>query len=249
MRNRAARATVLAALAACASVALAGPVSAQLGGLIGKKSPASAVDVDKALSAGSDLLGYITLANDLGMQGADYLIAMYPDEKVGDIKKASAQAKELKAKRKDGKIDAEEIKSNEDVSAKLAALEKEDMWKGYKKENAANVKKANGKLGLMLLADGVAGTLVKPTTDNLQAALKEISKDPTKVAKADVIKGQISSLAAIAPSLPKQVESAKTVRSVCSKIAEAEKVKLGSDPPVEKVKDLASLQTAAKDIE
>ena len=244
------RTMIAAALVvAGATVAYAGPVFAQFGGLTGKKSSAPAVDVDKALSAGSDLLGYITLANDLGMQGADDIVAMYPDEKVAEIKKASAQYKELSAKRKDGKIDAEQTKLVEDATAKLATLQKEDAWKGYKKETAGNIKKANGKLGLMLLADGVAGSLVKPTTDNLQAALKEISKDPIKAGKADSIKGQISSLAAVAPSLPKQVESATTVRSVCSKIAEAEKVALGGDPSVDKIKDLASLQAVSKDLD
>lgn len=37
--------------------------------------------------------------------------------------------------------------------------------------------------------------------------------------------------------------------SVCSKIAEAEKVALGADPFVDEIKDLASLRAAAKEIE
>lgn len=226
----------------------AAPATAQFGGLVGKKSAAPAVDVDKALSAGSDLIGYITTANDLGMQGAGLMLAMYPDDRFPEIRKMSAQYNELSAKRKDGNLDAEQLKLSQSASAAIAEELKGDAWKGYKKENSANVGKAYGKLGLMVVADTLAGTLVKPTTDNLTAALEAVKKDPMKATQAGAIKSQLESLAAIAPALPKQIESAGTVRSICAKIAEAEKVKLPTDISADKIKDKATLVAAATEL-
>jgi len=87
-----------------------------IGGL-GKKS--GGVDVGQALTAGSDLIGYVTVATDLGNQAADLLVGMYPPEKVKDVAKLSQQIAELKGKAKDGNVDAEQLKLSEDRSAAL----------------------------------------------------------------------------------------------------------------------------------
>lgn len=219
---------------------------AQFGGLGGSKKTSN---VDGAIAAGTDLLGYITIATGLGNQAAGQLVDMYPPEKTEGIRKLAAQQAELKAKSKDGNIDADQMKVSTELQAEVAKLEKDEAWKGYKKEKAGNVSKAYSALGLMALADGVAGTKVKPTLDGLQAAAKDIGKDPMQAAKLQTINGQIASLTAIAPALPKQVESANAVRSICSKIATAEKVTLPTDVQAEKVKDLSTLKASATSIE
>ena len=105
--------------------------------------------------------------------------------------------------------------------------------------------RAYGKLGLMVLADGVAGTKIKPTVDGLQAALNQVSKDPTQAGKLESIKYQIATLTAVGAALPKQVSSANTVRSICSQISAAEKVPMPADLSADKVKDLPALKTAS----
>lgn len=236
---------VLAVLAlVCAS-----PAPAQFGGLVGKKSAAPAVDVDGALASGSELLGYVTLANDLGMQGAELLLEMYPDEKVAEIRKLTAQYRELSAKRKDGNIDAEQMKVSQDATARVAEALKGEDWKAYDRQKSANVGKAYGALGLMLLADAQAGLRVKPTVDSLKSAVEAVKSNPLKATQLGAVTGQLSALAAIVPALPKQVESATTVKSICSKIAEAEKIQLPAEVSAEKVKDKAALTAVAKDLD
>lgn len=231
------------------ALSAAAPAAAQLGGLLGKKSAGPAVDVDAAIGAGSELLAYVTLANDLGMQGADLLLEMYPDEKVGEIRKLSAQYRELRAKRKDGNLDAEQLKLSQDATARVAEALKGDEWKSYRREKAGNVRKAYGALGLMLVADAQAGARLQPTLDNLKAAAEAVKGNPAKAAQLGVIKGQIDGLTSIVPSLPKQIESATTVRSICSKVAEAEKVQLPSEVSADKVKDKATLTAVATELE
>lgn len=229
----------------------AAPVSAQgLGGFLKKPAPASSgpkVDVGNALLAGASMIGFVTIATDQGMKAMDLMMEMFPPEKVAKVKLLNLQYKELAAKRKDGNIDAEQLKVASDAGQEMAAIQGD--WKTYKKEKSAVVTKANSRLGLMLGADAVAASAAPTTLASLQEAGKSLAGNPMQAGKAAQITAQVAILSAVVAQIPQQVKSFTTVRGIVSNIARAEKITLAPDVPADKVKDQASLSKQAKEIE
>jgi hypothetical protein len=232
------------------ALSLAGmDASAQLGGLFKSDKQKATSTSGDVMAAGVDLLAYIGLANDQGVQAANKVVEMYPPEKVESIKKLSAQYADMKAKKGSGNVDAEMLKVSSDLSAEMAKLGVGEEWKGYKKEKASVSASAYGRLGLMVLADGVAAGKIKPTVESLQTAAKEAAANPVGgVAKAGQIKDLISVLTEAGKSLPKQVESGNAVRTVLSNVAKAEKIKL-TEVKAADVADAKTMETSSKAID
>ena len=122
-----------------------------LGGFLKKSAApaasASKVDVGSALASGAEMIGFVTVATDQGMKAVDNLLEVFPAEKVAKVKKLSAQYAELSKKRKEGNIDAEQLKVASAAGDEMAALQGD--WQSYKKEKSSIVGKANGRLGLV----------------------------------------------------------------------------------------------------
>jgi len=234
------------ALLACAAV-----LPAQgLGGLLKKPAtPAasSSVDVGAALASGTAMIGFVTIATDQGMRGVNTMLDMFPPEKVAKIKKLSAQYAELSAKRKDGNIDAEQLKVASAAGDEMAALQGD--WKSYKKEKSSTVAKANSHLGLMLGADAIAVAAAPKTLTSLQEASKSLASNPMQAGKAAQVTAQIAVLTAVVQQVPQQTKSFTAVRSIITNIAKAEKISLAADPSPAKIKDTASLASSAKELD
>lgn len=236
------------ALIACASF-----LPAQgFGGLLKKKpaapaASASKVDVGSALASGAEMIGFVTVATDQGMKAVDNLLEVFPAEKVAKVKKLSAQYAELSKKRKEGNIDAEQLKVASAAGDEMAALQGD--WKSYKKEKSSVVAKANGRLGLMLGADAIAASAAPKTLASLQEASKSLAADPLQAGKAAQVTAQISVLSAVVQQIPQQTKSFSTVRSIITNIAKAEKVSLAADLSPDKIKDKVSLTASAKELD
>ena len=233
---------------------LSGVASAEIGALLKgsatSESKGSPVDLDKTLRQGRDLLTLITLATDLGVDAGQHLAAVYPPEKVEQIQKLSAKYNELKAKRGSGDVDAEQLKLASDISAETAKLELESNWSRDQKKTAREVRKAHAKLGVMLIADGLAAIQIPPTVDALKNAISQVTKNPLSgMAKAAQIKKQITVLIAVPGAAASQVQSAKAVRRTCARIAEAEKFSLGADPSADSIKNVAELKAKVTDLD
>ncbi len=229
------------------------PLSAQgLGGLFKKSEPTSTtpsspkVDVGEALLAGASMIGFVTIATDQGMKAMDLMMEVFPPEKVEKVKLLNLQYKELAAKRKDGNIDAEQLKVASDAGQEMAAIQGD--WKSYKKEKSAIVTKANSHLGLMLGADAVAALAAPKTLASLQEAANSLASNPLQFSKAAKITAQVAVLAAVVAQIPQQTKSFTTVRGIVTNIAKAEKITLAPDVSPDKVKDKASLSATAKEI-
>lgn len=235
------------ALIACASF-----LPAQgLGGLLKKPAApaasASKVDVGAALASGAEMIGFVTVATDQGMKAVDNLLEVFPAEKVAKVKKLSAQYAELSKKRKEGNIDAEQLKVASAAGDEMAALQGD--WQSYKKEKSSAVAKANGRLGLMLGADAIAASAAPKTLASLQEASKSLASDPLQAGKAAQVTAQISVLSAVVQQIPQQTKSFTTVRGIITNIAKAEKVSLAADLSPDKIKDNASLTASAKELD
>jgi hypothetical protein len=238
---------------AAITATLSGVAAAQIGGFLKSatsESKGSAVDFDKVVAQGQDLLVMITLATDLGVEAAEHLADVYPPEKVEQIRLLSAQYNELKTKRGSGNVDAEELKLASEIFAETAKLERENNWKKDRKDNAREVRKAYGKLGVMLIVDAVAGTQIPPTVDALKNAVSEIAKHPLSgVSKAAQIRKQIAVLIAVPGAAVSQVQSAKSVRRICTQIAKAEKFSLGADPPADSIKNVTDVKNSTRNLD
>ena len=236
---------------ACALFLISGMAFAQFGGLLGKKNSDGGnepkVDVNAAMAQGSDMIGYLTIATDQGVMAVETLLEMYPPEKVEKIKKMSMQYNEAKAKRQDGNIDAEQFRMAGDIGKEMSAMEGD--WQTYKKEKAQTVRKADSRLGLMLLADGLAATKAPDTINALQNAIKSIGSNPMNAGNAGKLKKMVSILTVVTTELPNQVGSYKTVRKITKSIAEAEKVQLPADPPANSVKDKQAIQSKSSELD
>jgi len=207
------------------------------------------VDVDKVLRQGKDLLAMITLASDLGVDAAQHLMTLYPPEKVERLRILSARYNELKANRGSGDVDAEQLKVESEISAEIEKLALENDWKRNQKENAGAVRAAHAKLGLMLIADGLAAIQIPPAVDSLTKAINQVTKNPLAgMGKVPQIQRQIAVLSAVPGAAVIQVRSAKTVRGTCARIAEAEKFSLGADPPADSIKNVAELREKVTDL-
>jgi hypothetical protein len=233
---------------------LSGVASAQipafLKGSATSENKGSPVNLDKTLRQGQDLLAMITLATDLGVDAGQHLAAVYPPEKVELIQKLSAKYNELKAKRGSGDVDAEQLKLASDISAETAKLELESNGSRDQKKTAREVRKAHAKLGVMLIADGLAAIQIPPTVDALKNAISQVTKNPLSgMAKAAQIQKQITVLIAVPGAAASQVQSAKSVRKTCARIAEAEKFSLGADPSADSIKNVAELKAKVTDLD
>lgn len=243
----------VAVMAAIAGT-LSGGASADIGAFLKKgassESKGSPVDLDKTLRQGQDLLAMITLATDLGVDAAQHLAAVYPPEKVEQIRVLSARYNELKAKRGSGDVDAEQLKVASDITAETAKLELESNWNGDQKKTAREVRKAYTRLGVMLIADGLAAIQIPPTVDALKNAINQVTKNPLSgVAKAGQIQKQITVLIAVPGAAASQVQSARSIRRTCTRIAEAEKFSLGADPSADSIKNVAEVRATVSDID
>jgi hypothetical protein len=227
---------------------------AQLGGLL-KKNPLDGLvkknngttDATAVLTQGQDLLGYVTLATDNGVQAAVDLAAVFPPEKIQKIADLAAKYNEMKSHRVDKNIDAESMKVASQIDAEMAQLDSEGQ--SYIKEKSAAVKNADARIALVILADGLAGTKAPETAKALQSAAQNLKSDPTQVSNAKRMLAMASMLITVGDEASKQASSLKTVRGITKRIADAEKIQLAADPSPDKVKDQVTLKSAAKELD
>jgi hypothetical protein len=165
-------------------------------------------------------------------------------QKVADL---AAKYNELKAKRSDQNIDAESIQVASQVAAEMAQFDSD--WQAYLKEKSATVKKADARLALAILADGLAATKAPDTAKALQSAAQGLKADPTQVSKMNRMLSMATLLVTVGKEAPQQVNSFRTVRGITKRIAEAEHVQLASDPSPDKVRDNVALETSTKELE
>jgi hypothetical protein len=220
-------------------------VSAQLGGLLKKNKGAG--DVTAVMTQGQDLASYVTIATDNGVKAVEALASVFPPDKVQKVADLAAKYNELKAKRSDQNIDAESIQVASQVAAEMAQLDSD--WQAYLKEKSATVKKADARLALAILADGLAATKAPDTAKALQSAAQGLKGDPTQVSKMNRMLSMATLLVTVGKEAPQQVTSFRTVRGITKRIAEAEHVQLASDPSPDKVKDSVALETSTKELE
>jgi hypothetical protein len=215
--------------------------SAQLGGLL-KKAPSSKTGTDTAavMAQGQDLLAYVTIATDYGVEAVDAITSVFPPEKVQKIKDLAAKYNELKAKRGDQNIDAESVQVASQIAAEMAKLDSE--WQIHLKEKSAAVRSADARLALVILADGLAATKAPETAKAMQSAAQDLKSDPTQVSKMNRLLSMAMVLATVGKEAPQQVNSFRTVRGITKKIAEAEKIQLAADPSPDSVKDTTALK-------
>lgn len=222
-----------------------------IGGLLKKPAPSTSapakVDVGGALLAGATMIGFVTIATDQGMKAVETMLEVFPPEKVEKVKLLNLQYKELSAKRKDGNIDADQLKVASNAGEEMAAIQGD--WKSYKKEKAQVVTKANSRLGLMLGADAIAASTAPTTLASLKAAGESLASNPLQAGKAAQIAAQVAVLSAVVAQIPQQTKSFGTVRGIINNIAKAEKLTLAADVPTDKVKDQASLSASAKELD
>lgn len=221
--------------------------SAQLGGLLKKvNGNKSGTDVTAVMAQGQDLLAYVTIATDNGIKAVEALASVFPPEKVQKVADLAAKYNELKAKRSDQNIDSESIQVASQIAAEMAQLDSE--WQAHVKEKCAAVKKADARLALVILADGLAATKAPETAKAMQKAAEDLKSDPTQISKMNRMLAMAAVLATVGKEAPKQATSYKTVRGITKRIADAEKVQLASDPSPDKVKDKMALDTSTKEL-
>lgn len=221
--------------------------TAQLGGLTkritgGKGSS----DVSAMMTQGQDMLSYVTIANDNGVKAVEALASVFPPDKLQKVADLAAKYNELKAKRSDQNIDAESIHLSSEIASEMAKLDSD--WQTHLTEKSAAVKKADARLALAILADGLAATKAPDTVKALQGAAQDLKSDPTQVSAINRMLSMATVLAIVGKEAPQQVKSYTTVRAIAKRIAEAEKVQLAPDPSPDKVKDTVSLETATKEL-
>ena len=221
--------------------------SAQLGGLLKKVTGnKSGTDVTAVMAQGQDLLMYVTIATDNGIKAVEAIASVFPPEKVQKVADLAAKYNELKAKRGDQNIDAESIQVASQIAAEMAQFDSE--WQTHLKEKSAAVKKADARLALVILADGLAATKAPETAKAMQSAAQDLKSDPTQVSKMNRMLSMATVLATVGKEAPQQATSYKTVRGITKRIADAEKVQLASDPSPDKVKDKVALETSTKEL-
>jgi hypothetical protein len=174
------------------------------------------------------------------------LTSVFPPEKVQKLKDLAVKYNELKAKRGDQNIDAESIQVASQIAAETAQLESE--WQTYLKEKSAAVRKADARLALVILADGLAGTKAPETAKALQSAAQDLKSDPTQVSKMNHMLSIASVLVTVGKEAPQQVNSFRTVRGITKRIAEAEKIQLAPDPSPDCVKDKTVFASKSNEI-
>ena len=204
---------------------------------LGQKS-SNTPDVGQVLTQSTDLVKLITAATDQGVLAMDELGAAFPPEKVAAYKELSKKYHESQASRKDGNIDAEGAQIATDAAVEFAKLAQD--WQSYRKDGTDHVSKADRRLGLMLLGDGLAATTLPPVVKSIQSTIESLAHNPLQAGKVTQLQWFAQLFAAIGPKLPKQVDSFRTVRSISKNIATAEKMTIPPDPPADSLKDAAS---------
>src|SRR5207247_1212504 len=117
------------------------------------------------------------------------------------------------------------------------------------KEKSAAVKKADARLALVILADGLAATKAPETARAMQSAAQDLKSDPMQASKMNRMLAMAAVLTTVAKEVPQQASSLTTVRGITKRIAEAEKIQLGPDPSPDKVKDKTALTISAKAVD
>lgn len=199
-------------------------------------------DVGQVLTQSTDLVKLITASTDQGVLAMDELATAFPPEKVAAYGELSKKYHESQATRKDGNIDAEGAQIATDAAAEFAKLAQD--WQSYRKDGTDHVSKADRRLGLMLLGDGLASTTLPTVVKSLQSTIESVAHNPLQAGKINQLKWFVQLFAAIGPQIPKQVGSFRTVRSISKNIATAEKMTLPPDPPADSLKDAASFTTS-----
>ena len=203
-------------------------------------------DVGQVLAQSTDLVKLITAATDQGVMAMDELAAAFPPEKVAAYKELSMKYHESQASRKDGNIDAEEAQIATDAAEEFAKLAQD--WQSYRKDGTDHVSKADRRLGLMLLGDGLASTTLPPLVKSLQSTIESLAHNPLQAGKVFQLQWFVRLFAAIGPQMPKQVNSIRTVRSISKNIAAAEKMTIPPDPPADSLKDSVSFINKSQEI-
>lgn len=221
--------------------------SAQFGGLKKIIPGGKGGNVTAVTKQGQDMLSYVTIATDNGVKAVEALASVFPPDKVQKVADLAAKYNELKAKRNDQNVDSEGIQVSSQIAAEMAKLDSE--WQTHLKEKSDAVKKADARLALVILADGLAATKAPETAKALQSAAQNLKSDPTQVSAMNRMLSMAAVLATVGKEAPEQVNSYTTVRGTAKRIADAEKVQLAPDPSPDKVKDTVSLETATKELQ
>ncbi|MCE5247459.1 hypothetical protein LLG88_11150 [bacterium] len=218
-----------------------GASNAQFGKLAGKKDTQQAGSEDGAKNA-LEVLAYVTLATDTGMRAAENIANAFPPEKVAAFREISKKYAEATKNRKDGNLDADQVKLASQAADELAKLAAD--WKSYRKDGVAEARKANLRLGVMLVADGVAATKIPGAVEALKSQAGALSSNPLKAGEVKRLTVSAAALAEAGKQIPDQLQKFQTVRTIAKQICEAEKAELSADPAPDALKDLKSLQKA-----
>lgn len=203
-------------------------------------------DVTAVTKPGQDMLSYVTIATDNGVKAVEALASAFPPDKVQKVADLAAKYNELKAKRNDQNIDSESLEVSSQIAAEMAKLDSE--WQTHLKEKSDAVRKADARLALVILADGLAATKASETAKALESAAQNLMSDPTQVSAMKRMLSIAAVLATVGKEAPQQVNSYTTVRRTAKRIADAEKIQLAPDPSPDKVKDTVALNTSTKEL-
>lgn len=215
--------------------------SAQLGGFKKLAGGKGGGDVTAVMTQGQDMLSYVTIATDNGVKAVEAIASVFPPDKVQKVADLAAKYNELKAKRSDQNVDSESIQVSSEIAAEMAKLDSE--WQSHLAEKSAAVKKADARLALVILADGLAATKAPETAKALQSAAQNLKSDPTQASKMNRMLSIAAVLVTVGKEAPQQVTSYRTVRGITKRIGDAEKVELAPDPSPENVKDTVALES------
>lgn len=185
---------------------------------------------------------YLRIATDLGMEGTEKLLDLYPPDKIEEIKQICMKYAEAKKDAKPTEIDENQLKLASLAGEAAAKLEADKALVGAEKQAA--LRAANKKLGLMLLADGGAAVAIPAYVDSLKADIQSVSSNPLKAGSVNEMKRQLATLTFAGTAVPSQLKSFGTVRGVAKKIAEAQKVTLPPDPKPAEIASVDQLQKA-----
>lgn len=224
------------------ALALATPAMAQFGGLkklggAGTSNAAPALPMPT-----SSFIEYISVATNLGVEGAEKLLELYPPEKIADIRKLCEQFNELQKQAKPDEIDQSCMKCASATGAETAKLDADLAIIDTEKTKALHA--AHKKLTLLLIADAFASLNIKNYIDSLQNDIKAAAQNPMKASSVASMKAQLGTLTFVATAIPSQVNSFGTVHGIVKKIAEAHKIKLADDPKPESLHTVAELKAS-----
>lgn len=227
-------------LAISALVVINPSIYAQFG--FKKPAPAApAVTVQATVPTG-DLLKLVTLSTDQGMIAMDILASIFPPEKIAAFEESSKKYHELQDNRTNGYIDADQCQASTDAAAEFAKVIAD--WSSYNKDKAKAISKADHRLSLLILVDGLAALQVPAKVESLQAQVTSLASNPMQFRKVIPIKNSVVLFLMIGKQMPKQVETFRQARGVIKQIAAAENITLAPDPPADSLKDTDGAMSA-----